>query len=140
VLSQRAKQAKMHISAKGLANLPKVETNETALEQIFLIIIQNAIEAADDKKRHKLDIAGEIIKGNIKLQFSDDCCGIAPENIDRIFEPFFSTKTEDKGMGLGLDIVQQILISYGGKVRVESELGKGTVFYVTLPVGKIRKP
>lgn len=140
VLSQRAKQAEMHISAKGLANLPEVETNEVAWEQIFLIIIQNAIEAADDKKRHKLDIAGKIINGNIELQFSDDCCGIAPENIDRIFEPFFSTKTEDKGMGLGLDIVQQILISYGGKIRVESELGKGTVFYVTLPVGKIRKP
>lgn len=140
MLSRRAKQAKMHISAKGLTNLPEVETNETALEQIFLIIIQNAIEAADDKKRHKLDIAGKVINGNIELQFSDDCCGIAPENIDRIFEPFFSTKTGDKGMGLGLDIVQQILISYGGKIRVESELGKGTVFYVTLPVGKIRKP
>ena len=134
VLSQRATQAKMRIAIKGLGDLPKVETNETALEQIFLIIIQNAIEVADGRKKHKLDITGKFADGNIELQFADDCCGIAPENLDRIFEPFFSTKTEGEGMGLGLDIVQQILISYGGEIRVESQLGKGTTFYVTLPI------
>jgi C4-dicarboxylate-specific signal transduction histidine kinase len=134
VLSQRAKQAKMRISTKGLANLPEVEINETALEQIFFIIIQNAIEAADDKKPHKLDIIGKFTDGNIELRFSDDCCGIAPENIDKIFEPFFSTKTEDKGMGLGLNLVQQILINCGGQIRVESRLDSGTTFYVTLPI------
>jgi two-component system cell cycle sensor histidine kinase/response regulator CckA len=134
VLSQRAKQAKMRISTKGLANLPEVEINETALEQIFFIIIQNAIEAADDKKPHKLDIIGKFTDGNIELRFSDDCCGIAPENIDKIFEPFFSTKTEDQGMGLGLNIVQQLLMNCGGQIRVESQLGSGTTFYVTLPI------
>ena len=123
----------------GLGDLPEVKTNEMALEQIFLIIIQNAIEAADGRKEHKLDITGKFADGNIELQFADDCCGIAPENLDRIFEPFFSTKTEDKGMGLGLDIVQQILISCGGQIRVESQLGKGTTFYVTLPVSNSMK-
>ena len=59
-------------------------------------------------------------------------CGIAPENFDKIFEPFFSTKSDGKGIGLGLDIVQQILISCGGEIRVESQLGKGATFYVTL--------
>jgi len=139
VLSQRATQAKMRIAIKGLGDLPKVETNETALEQIFLIIIQNAIEVADGRKKHKLDITGKFADGNIELQFADDCCGIAPENLDRIFEPFFSTKTEGEGMGLGLDIVQQILISYGGEIRVESQLGKGTTFSITLPVSNSLK-
>jgi len=134
VLSRKAKQVKMRIAIKGLRDLPEVETNETALEQIFLIIIQNAIEAADGRKPHKLNITGKLADGNIELRFSDDCCGIAPENLDRIFEPFFSTKTEDRGMGLGLDIVQQILISCSGQIRVESQLGKGTTFYVTLPI------
>jgi signal transduction histidine kinase len=124
----------MRIAIKGLRDLPEVETNKTALEQIFLIIIQNAIEAADGRKSHKLDITGKFADDNIELQFSDDCCGIAPENLDKIFEPFFSTKTKDKGMGLGLDIVQQILISCGGQIRVESRTGTGTTFYVTLPV------
>jgi len=139
VLSERATWAKMRIAIKGLGDLPEVETNETALEQIFLIIIQNAIEAADGRKRHKLDITGKFADGNIELRFADDCCGIAPENLDKIFEPFFSTKTEDMGLGLGLDIVQQLLISYGGEIRVESQLGKGTTFYVTVPASNTLK-
>ncbi len=134
MLSKRAKQAKINISAKALDDLPGVEINETALEQIFLIIIQNAIEAADGRKQHKLDILEKFTDGNIKLQFSDDCCGIAPENLDKIFEPFFSIKSNGKGLGLGLEIVQQILIGHGGQIDVESQIDKGTTFYVTLPV------
>jgi len=134
MLSGPAMQAKIRIALKGLGDLSEVEANEAALEQIFLIIIQNAIEAADGRKSHKLDITGKLADGNIELQFSDDCCGIAPQNLDKIFEPFFTTKTKDQGMGLGLDIVQQVLISCGGQIRVESRLGRGTTFYVTLPV------
>ncbi len=132
--SERAQQAKIKIFPKNLCDLPEAEINETALEQILYIIIQNAIEASDGKKQHKLNIFGKFADGLIELQFSDDCCGIAPENLDKIFEPFFSTKFDGKGLGLGLDIVQQILISYGGEIRVESKLGKGATFYVTLPI------
>ena len=135
VLSEPAKRAQIRISTKGLGYLPGVEANETALEQIFLIVVQNAIEAADNGKKHKLDITGKFADGNIELLFADDCCGIASENIDRIFEPFFTTKAGDRGMGLGLDIVQQILINCGGHVRVKSEPGEGATFYVTLPIG-----
>ncbi|MHC4124162.1 MAG: PAS domain S-box protein [Planctomycetota bacterium] len=139
ILSERAKQTRMNISVKSLDDLPPVEINETALEQILFVIIQNAIEAADGTKQHRLNIAGEFTDSKIDLQFSDDCCGIAPENLDKIFEPFFSIKSSGKGMGLGLDIVQQILISCGGHIRVESQLGKGTTFYVTLPVSNTIK-
>ena len=128
----------MSIAVEALGDLPEIETNETAFEQIFLIITQNAIEAADGREVHKLDIIGRVAQDSIELQFADDCCGIAPENLDKIFEPFFSTKTEDKGMGLGLDIVQQLLIGCGGQVRVESTLGKGSTFYVTLPTLSFR--
>jgi PAS domain S-box-containing protein len=139
VLSESAKQARMNISTRDLIGLPEVEINETALEQILLIIIQNAIEAADGRKKHKLNITGKFADEKIELQFSDDCCGIAPENIEKIFEPFFSTRPNHKGMGLGLEIVQQILISCGGEIRIESQLGKGTTFYVTLPVSNVQK-
>ena len=137
VLSERTRQAKIIISLKGLEDLPELEINETALEQIFLIIIQNAIEAADGQKSHKLGITGKFAEGNIELQFADDCSGIAPENLDRIFKPFFSTKAEDQGLGLGLDIVQQLLIICGGQIRVESQIGKGTIFYITLPISNL---
>ena len=134
MLSKRAEQAKINISAEALDDLPRVEINETALEQIFLIIIQNAIEAADGRKQHKLDVLGKFTDGNIELQFSDDCCGIAPEDLDKIFEPFYSIKSNGKGLGLGLEIMQQILIGHGGQIDVESQIGKGTTFYVTLPI------
>ena len=137
MLSERAAQAQMHI-LKDLDKLPEVKTNEAALEQVFLNIIQNAIDAADGKSRHELKITGKVRDGKIELQFVDDCCGITPEDLDRIFKPFFSTKPSSKGLGLGLDIVQQILINCGGEIRAESRVGKGTTFYVTLPVGEAR--
>ena len=139
MLSERAEQAKINISTKSFDDLPEVEINETALEQLFLIIIQNAIEASDGRKKHRLNIGGGFADSKIELQFSDDCCGIAPENLDKIFEPFFSAKSDSKGIGLGLDIVQQILMSYGGEIRVESQFGKGATFYVTLPIGNTLK-
>lgn len=133
-LSDKASQAKMLVTTKNLDNLPEIEISEITLEQIFLIIIQNAIEAADGEKRHKLDISGKLIDDNIELRFTDDCCGIAPENLGLIFEPFFSTKTENGGLGLGLDILQQLLINCGGRAQVKSQPGKGATFYVTLPI------
>ena len=134
MLSEKAEQAKIDIFTKNLKLLPEVEINETALEQILYIIVQNAIEAANGRKRHTLDILGKCINGSIELQFADDCGGISPEILEKIFEPFFSTKSDDKGIGLGLDIVQQILMSCSGEISVESVFGKGAAFYVTLPI------
>lgn len=139
LLSEKAVHTKMAITAKGLSKLPDVEISEPALEQILYIIIQNSIEASDDRKQNKLDILGKVIDGFIELQFLDDCCGIAPENLEKIFEAFFSTKSDGKGFGLGLDIVQQILISCGGDIRVESQLGKGATFYITIPISNNTK-
>jgi signal transduction histidine kinase len=70
------------------------------------------------------------------LQFADNCGGIAPENLDRIFEPFFTTKPEDEGTGLGLCTVQNIVSRAEGDVRVESTAGKGSTFFVTLPINR----
>ena len=98
-------------------------------------MIQNAVDAADGLKAHRLDISGKYVDSKLELLFLDDCCGIPPEDIDRIFEPFFTTKADTGGIGLGLDIVQQILIGCGGRIRVESTVGKGSTFYVTLPFG-----
>ena len=67
----------------------------------------------------------------VKIEISDTGNGISPENLEKIFEPYFSTK--ETGTGLGLAIVQKIIDVHNGEIMVESELGKGTVFTVTLP-------
>jgi two-component system, cell cycle sensor histidine kinase and response regulator CckA len=135
-LSEKAMYANFEIAMSGFEHLPEIEINEIAVEQIFHIIAKNAIDAADSSNPHKLKIMAEFANGVVQLKFVDNCGGIAPRNLDRIFDPFFSTKTDENGLGLGLDIVKQILISCGGKISVDSEVGEGTTFYVTLPVNQ----
>jgi signal transduction histidine kinase len=101
-----------------------------------LNITDNAIEAADQKKWHRLTIKAEKTDRHIELMFSDDCRGVPEENLGKIFEPFYSTKTHrgGKSLGLGLPIVHRILTTMGGEIRVESAAGKGTTFYVNWPL------
>lgn len=117
-----------------IAPLPPVSMNERDLEQLFFALFENAIHAADGKENRRL-IVDSVTEGHyVELRFSDDCCGIPPESLDKIFEPFFSTKPQGRGTGLGLSVVQGIISRVGGKVSVESEHGEGTTFFVALPL------
>jgi len=71
------------------------------------------------------------------VRFSDTGGGITQENMDKIFQPFFTTKGEGKGTGLGLAISRNIISQHQGNIRVESELNKGTTFIITLPIRRI---
>lgn len=133
VLTERAASAGINISSEGMHNLTDAEIDDAALEQIFFNLIQNAVEAADGKKQYKLNIFATSNDGKIELVFSDNCPGIAPEDLKKIFEPFYTTKKDGKGMGLGLEIVKHVLLGCGGEINVKSKLGKGTKFYITLP-------
>ena len=69
------------------------------------------------------------------IRIKDTGCGIADENLDHIFDPFFTTKKEGEGTGLGLSIVHGIVKAHEGNIDVKSQLGKGTSFRVTFPMG-----
>jgi len=69
----------------------------------------------------------------VKIRISDTGIGIEEENLEKIFDPFFTTKEPDKGTGLGLSISLRIVESMGGKIRVESEEGKGSAFEIYFP-------
>ena len=131
-LTDNANRAKIQLMVTGLESLPPIEANQAAIEQVFLILIQNAIDASAGIEHARLIISATDREDYIELSFSDNCSGIAPENIDKIFEPFFTTKTQENGMGLGLEIVQRILMACGGSIRVESQIGKGSTFFVKL--------
>ncbi|MFB6263364.1 MAG: ATP-binding protein [Bradymonadaceae bacterium] len=116
---------------------PPVEANEGALKQVFLNIVVNAIQALPEERRGRSDtirVATREEAGEVAVEVTDTGTGIAPEHRDRIFDPFFTTKSVDEGTGLGLSMSLNIVKSFGGDIDIETEVGEGTTFIVTLPV------
>ena len=105
------------------------------IKQACVAILVNATEAIQEQ--------GEIVirtfnpdEDSIRLEITDDGCGIAPQEITHIFEPFYSTKRESSGIGLGLAIVHGIIENHKGKIEVNSEPGQGTTISIILPLSK----
>ena len=134
LLDENAWRAKVTLQIEGMDKLPPIYSHENELEHLFFSLVENSIQAADGKKGRQVIISGAVIDKHIELQFSDNCGGIAPGNLKKIFEPFFTTKPTGERTGLGLCVVERIVSQLGGKVRVESKLGKGSTFFVTLPI------
>jgi two-component system NtrC family sensor kinase len=110
--------------------LPTIVADETQLKQVFLNIILNAAQAMEGNG--KLSIATTPERKHIKVKIRDTGPGIPPEVVKNIFSPFFTTK--EKGTGLGLAISYGIIERHGGKIDVDTELGKGSTFIVSLPI------
>jgi C4-dicarboxylate-specific signal transduction histidine kinase len=134
VLKGTAKRAKLTISVNVDKSPLFIRGNIAEFEQIFFVVIQNAIQAADAKRGRKLKISLSSANGQILLEFADTCGGVDPENADRIFEPFFTTKPGEVGTGLGLCILERIVKRYDGLLRFENQPGHGITFYIALPV------
>ena len=124
----------------GYQEVPPIFVNENGIMEILLNVILNAIEAMPEggELRVSLKPHQEPKKKGQYLQIciADTGCGIAPEDLDRISDRYFTTKKD--GTGLGLAVVERIIKAHGGFVSVESELGKGTSFFVNLPAEELR--
>jgi two-component system, NtrC family, sensor kinase len=99
------------------------------LEQVFINLYQNAVDAMDG--RGELRVMVRVVDGTVRTTVSDSGKGLPKETLDKVFEPFYTTK--DKGTGLGLAIVFNIISKHRGDIKVESEEGRGTIFTITLP-------
>ena len=120
-------------------DLPKIRGDANQLEQVFLNLISNARDAMEKADRKKeLTIAASLLRHNgwndVEVVVKDTGNGIPPENLDKVFEPFFSTKEVGRGTGLGLSICYGIIEAHGGRIEVESRVNEGTTFRVLLPV------
>ncbi len=113
--------------------IPEIESDRGKLQQIFLNIINNAFLAVTDGGHLKISVTRKGMDSVI-VSIADDGCGIKKEDLDHIFEPFFSTRVKQGGTGLGLSITYGFVQDLGGGVEVSSEVGKGTTFHITLPV------
>jgi len=111
-------------------NKPKIKMDIDKMKRVFANIIKNAVEAMPEGG--KLAISTKESDGNVEIMFIDTGIGMAKEVMEKIWTPFFTTKA--KGMGLGLPICRRVIEAHGGKVSVESIVGEGTKFAVTIPV------
>jgi signal transduction histidine kinase len=105
------------------------------IDQVFMNLITNAAQAVGDRERGgTIRVSADRRDDAVEITVSDDGPGIAPEVIPRIFDPFFTTKDVGEGSGLGLSIVHGIVDRHGGRIEVQSRMGEGTTFRITLPV------
>ena len=113
-------------------NLPEVRSDKGQLQQVFLNILKNAIDAVDNGGLVAVntDLKDETM---VKVSIKDNGHGISGENLKHIFEPFFTTKGKGKGTGIGLSITYGIVKNLGGNILLESEGNKGTTFIVEIP-------
>jgi PAS domain S-box-containing protein len=120
---------------KEFGSLPQVRASEGKLSQVFLNLLVNAAHAIDqgNVEANCITVRTWAEGQSVFAEIQDTGRGIAPAVMDRIFEPFFSTKAVGAGAGLGLSICKNIINAFGGDIRVESALGKGARFIVRLP-------
>jgi signal transduction histidine kinase len=111
---------------------PVVVGNRNELDQVFFNLLSNALDAMP--RGGEIDVTmGDGAPGELLVEFADQGEGISREAQGRVFLPFFTTKEYGKGTGLGLSIVARIVHEHGGRIEMESEPGRGTRFFLSLP-------
>lgn len=123
------------------ADVPLITSDRTQLGRVLINLLKNALEAmADAPRKHiTLEIERSSAEAFVAVRVTDTGCGIAPEDLDRIWISFYTTKGNRGGTGLGLSACSQIITQMGGRILVDSTVGVGTTFTVLLPIGKAIK-
>jgi nitrogen-specific signal transduction histidine kinase len=135
LVSTESKKKHIELIKECAGDLPRITVDGEQIKQVFLNVLLNAIEATPEggeivvKTRSFLKPGGDPF---VQVEFTDTGCGIAPESLEDIFTPFFTTKTQ--GSGLGLSISNQIIQDHKGYINVRSEIEKGSTFFINLPV------
>jgi len=114
------------------AEVPHVLADPSQLQQVFINIIMNAVQAMGERGRLTVDVHG-MDDGTVEVRVADTGCGIPLADIDRVFDPFYTTKPEGQGTGLGLSIAYGIVTKHGGTISIGSERGEGTVVTIRFP-------
>ena len=123
---------------RDFEEVPKIRCAPSRLNQVFINLVTNAVQAMDGKGR--LELSTRSLGDAVLVTVSDSGCGIPEEHLQKIMDPFFTTKPVGQGTGLGLSIVRTIIEEHGGHLDVTSEPGVGTTFSVTLPIERTDTP
>jgi signal transduction histidine kinase/iron only hydrogenase large subunit-like protein len=122
------------ISIESQTDDPVLEADADQLKEVFLNVLNNAFEAVEEQNVKQIDV--KIFKNdkNLCVEIKDTGCGIPKENLGKLFTPFFTTKKMGKGTGLGLPITYGIIKMHRGDIKVQSTVGQGTTFLLSLPL------
>jgi len=131
LVSKQLQEHGIRVSASFAEDLPLVSASRNQLRQVFLNLIANARDAMPDGGALTVRTTSE--GGSVQIEITDTGVGIREENLNRIFEAFFTTKDTVKDVGLGLSLCYGFVKEHGGTIRVESRPGEGTTFLITLP-------
>jgi signal transduction histidine kinase len=137
LLEPQLRNAKFEIVKHYTQDLPAAYGNASKLQQVFMNLILNARDAMASGGR--LTILTRLVETSLVIDFRDTGVGIAPENIARIYDPFFTTKEVGQGTGLGLALSYGIIQEHGGRIFVESRPGEGAHFTIKLPTAFSRQ-
>ncbi len=120
---------------RDLQPVPRVHASESRLGQVFLNLLINAAQAIPEgaPSDHAIHVSARSPDGHVTVAVRDTGCGIPQDQLRLIFDPFFTTKPAGTGTGLGLAIAVEIVRGIGGRIEVESEVGRGSTFTVRLP-------
>jgi signal transduction histidine kinase len=129
--------SKVKVKGEIAANLPPIYGDRQQLQQVFLNIVLNALDAMPKGGTLSVSCGTTSDRELVAVDFADTGVGIPEHRISEVFNPFFTTKAGAKGTGLGLSVSLGIIRQHGGDMKVQSEVGKGTTFSVLLPVAKV---
>jgi len=135
--TNQLKLAGIKISFRTTENLPRIHGDSQQLQQVFLNLILNAVDASSKGKKIQVLLVPADEPNYVAVKVIDTGEGIPEHIIGSIFDPFFTTKGKGKGTGLGLSVSQGIVAKHGGRISVSSREGAGTIFTVILPITTI---
>ena len=138
IILGHAKKKQVKIETELDQALPPVACQPAKINQVVMNLVSNAIDAS--KENGRVVVRTAAVDGTARIEVIDEGTGIPPELRDRIFDPFFTTKPVGEGTGLGLSISYGIVNDHGGTIEVESAVGKGTTFVVSLPLREAAAP
>lgn len=134
ILQYELRTSNIEIKKELAPELPPLLADAHQLQQVFLNILNNARQAMEGRTNSWVRVATRRVGEKLEAIFQDNGPGISEENLNKIFNPFFTTKPVGKGTGLGLSLSYGIIQEHGGDIRVQSKLGEGTTFTISLPV------
>jgi C4-dicarboxylate-specific signal transduction histidine kinase len=136
IIDHKLKLANVELELQLDETLPNIKCDNSQIQQVIVNLVMNASEATHNRDHGKVTVRTTVNtnRESIRLEVKDNGDGIPKEYLAKIYDPFFTTKGEGKGVGLGLAVVYGIVESHGGEIEVDTKVGEGTIFRVDLPI------